>query len=91
MVHDSKECFYKVMAKCRLCGEVFDIYSGNNKAILIPLEADMEVHVFTYNNFKEYGKIISKDKFIHYHKDGSFGIGDFAGLLYDGEVNETNK
>ena len=80
----NKKYYYKQMAKCRLCGETFDAFHGNNKLIMTQREADLEMFACT----NHHNKLIMRDTYIHYHKNGSYGIGDFAGLEYVGEVED---
>ena len=73
---------YIITAKCRLCGELFDVYSGNNYAVLSKKEVFDELYGFTLDAESPLIKI--EPMYIHYHQNGSYGIGDFAGLIYKG-------
>ena len=77
---------YIITAKCRLCGELFDVYSGTNSVVLNKKEVFDELYSFTLYAETPLAKI--DPMYIHYHQDGSYGIGDFAGLVYKGEYNK---
>ena len=84
--YNNTKCEYKLMAKCRLCGELFDVYSGTNCVVLSKKEVFDELYSFTIYAETPLAKI--DPMYIHYHEGGSYGIGDFAGLIYEGEYKE---
>ena len=79
--YNNTKCEYKLMAKCRLCGEIFDGFHGENTLVLTPKDAEM--HLMYPSSYQ-----INDLKYIHRHEDGSYGIGDIVGLTYKGEWKE---
>lgn len=81
--YNNTKCKYKIMAKCRLCGEVFDVYDNDNNFLVItPKDADIRLSNF-YNTCGN--NILFNETYVHRHEDGSYGLADFAGLIYEGE------
>ena len=78
--YNNTKCEYKLMAKCRLCGEVFDAFQGDNTLIFTPKDA---VFHLTYPSYQ-----MNDMKYVHHHDDNSYGLADPAGLVYMGEWKE---
>lgn len=80
--YNNTKCKYKIMAKCRLCGEVFDAYNNNNYLIMTPKDANFKLL------FQRSDQLRIADEYIHYHDDDSYGLADFVGLVYKGVYKE---
>lgn len=81
--YNNTKCKYRIMAKCRLCGEVFDVYKNDDyDLVMIPKDANFKL-LFQRSDYLRIA-----NEYIHYHEDGSYGLADFAGLVYKGEYDK---